>query len=1633
MPPHRAPSSPVPPTVADREAELAALQTAFDEYIASSRELEDELDAELTKMQEKLADSSAANAALASQLETLNPQLSSLEKSLASTKSDLERERELRRRAELAQDECEGRAREAEGSLAALRHEHDEIMEGMAFKDEEVEELRLELEVEREEKERVREEMEDMKGDLEAALQRAERAEDELRDERERARGEAEKKEARDEVDGVHPEATSEEQAAEASAVARDIEAEADGAGVEAEAEKADAVRSSAPPADEVPSPATARTEDEEEEDDELDDDLFLPNHNAPPDEIETVPSGVTDELASPATAEPAPKITPAAAGGAGDEYVKELENELETVTEQLIAAETKAVDLEAALETSKNEAESAESRALALEASLEELKETMSTGASEEREAVHRLMDELSVVKATGEKYREELELANEELGLVQEEMKAAEEDLTAANAALNDGEERHSAEVAKLEKELEASSSEAREARTEADSLASALRDANEEEQTLRDELAHLNAALDNARSDRDSAVEEMQALRGAFDAAEKAREEGVTEREEAMRRELMEAHTREVEELKEELEGLESANDGLKRMVEEMEASRRDSAIEEEAAAAATAAIATGAATAAKSEEAIKLEKELIKARRDLEKQEREAERIKSDLESRVAKTGEELAVAESELETARTQLALTTEKLKELEANKERIRTPTHRERKVMERTLSMPDERSGVSRELFVSAVEFEGDEDEGDDATPTSDFHRSHARSRRRSRHSSRNRARSSSPTTVIRLEKELEREAGRVAELKGEVDKLRDQYRMAEVKVGTLEEEAAKLREAAASAAAAATAAAGAPAPPVMEEGALSSPAAPAPGLSTFAPVTAAQYDLSDDRDDDDDESGRLSVDDVLSSGDPTLIESEFRSLNSHARTLREKNAGLLQKILSLQGNIQVCCRVRPLRSSEADAGLRGVVEPLGEAEVGCFDSRTKNWKSYNFDRVWGPESTQTGVFRDVEQLALSVVDGYNACIFAYGQTGSGKTFTMEGISQGKQYGVSYRTIQKLFGLLHFRRQMQDQSGPEAPAFAFQLQVGMLEIYNDEVYDLLTPFPKGANEKNPKKKPLEVRRGADGYVEVPGLTKEEVRSIGDVMDLLDRGTKNRASAATNLNEHSSRSHMILNVSVSSGLEGQPANKGNLYLVDLAGSERVRRSEVEGKELREAGFINKSLSALGNVMEALDRKAKHVPYRDSKLTYLLQDSLGGNSRTMMIVTVNPTSESYDETQYALQFATRVRRIQLGTAKRNVSSKNLEETVKNLTSEMKLLAKAKERSESQMMSLKRENKRVQDRLASASEARSKASDESRTMAVLQKSNAEVTERLQKERALKDQKAADLENCKKELHRAQQQLQKSVRNMDNLSKDVMAKEQTISDLTAKLRAAKQEAIQAKQKARKSQIVAPRASASGLGSASSKPARHSAPAHRRRNPPAMNSGAVDPPEERSLPEMNGGGGASTSGSRASENGEHRQQPPTAAASATPVMDETVAEIRDKVLELLETHDPTKADRIDTLMEKFKGREQFLLDKIMARYKVGEVGGGGSGSGGGRDDSEKPPQGGRGRTSGSGSGSGGGTAPPMSAKKRSELALARHKERMQNRKSVGGAGAGAGTSSKNVTSSLLQSKLNG
>ena len=458
---------------------------------------------------------------------------------------------------------------------------------------------------------------------------------------------------------------------------------------------------------------------------------------------------------------------------------------------------------------------------------------------------------------------------------------------------------------------------------------------------------------------------------------------------------------------------------------------------------------------------------------------------------------------------------------------------------------------------------------------------------------------------------------------------------------------------------------------------------------------------------------------------------------------------------------------------------------------------------------------------------------------------------------------------------------------------------------VQLISLY-PSVYDLLDPN-FSSNQKSPQKRALDVRHGSDDVVEVPDLRKEKVSTVSDVLLALDRGNVNRAKASTNLNLHSSRSHMILRVDVTSGV-GETKNKGTLYLVDLAGSERVRKSEAEGKTLKEAQHINKSLSALGDVMEALDRKSTHIPYRNSKLTHLLQNALGGNSRTMMVVTVCPHNDSYDETTFALKFATRVRRINLGSAQKNVMAKNLEESVKNLTSELQAVSKAKERSESQLMSLRREKERVEEKLAKASVSRVISKGETKTLNLLKQTNDDVTARWEKEKVAREETANELEKSQEALRQVQKDLSISKHKQETLARQNEDKENIIFDLKKNLRSVKEQLSEEKIRHRRTTVIQSRI-------------------------PAPSASKVDAATKQSPYELPPSGlkRPTISASKRSE------------CRTTTVSDSnSVARIRFRVLKMLQEHDPTKADKIDVVMNKFKGRETELLEKMIARYET-------------------------------------------------------------------------------------------
>ncbi|KAA8550939.1 hypothetical protein F0562_002623 [Nyssa sinensis] len=317
---------------------------------------------------------------------------------------------------------------------------------------------------------------------------------------------------------------------------------------------------------------------------------------------------------------------------------------------------------------------------------------------------------------------------------------------------------------------------------------------------------------------------------------------------------------------------------------------------------------------------------------------------------------------------------------------------------------------------------------------------------------------------------------------------------------------------------------------------------------------------------------------------------------------------------------------------------------------------------------KIYSFDRVFHPGSSQDEIFLEVEPVIKSALDGYNACIFAYGQTGTGKTFTMEGTPDCP--GVVPRTIEAVF------KQASDSN------HTFLLGFSMLEIYLGHLKDLLVPHPHPAKPTDPMSPCLSIQTGPQGEIEIENLVTIQVNDFQQAIRLYRLGCRFRSTASTNSNKSSSRSHCMIRISMTcldAAERRRVTNK--MWMVDLGGSERVLKTKAWGRRLEEGKAINLSLSALGDVINALQRKRHHIPYRNSKLTQVLKDSLGEDSKTLMLVHASPQEEDLCETLCSLNFATRVRSIHLGheesteaRVKKEVAMTNLQQTMKQIEDE-----------------------------------------------------------------------------------------------------------------------------------------------------------------------------------------------------------------------------------------------------------------------------------------------------------------------------------------------------------------------
>ncbi|KAH7487111.1 Kinesin-like protein klpA [Fusarium oxysporum] len=347
-----------------------------------------------------------------------------------------------------------------------------------------------------------------------------------------------------------------------------------------------------------------------------------------------------------------------------------------------------------------------------------------------------------------------------------------------------------------------------------------------------------------------------------------------------------------------------------------------------------------------------------------------------------------------------------------------------------------------------------------------------------------------------------------------------------------------------------------------------------------------------------------------------------------------------------LFNKYQELKGNIRVMCRVRPAlgngegeeaKMSFPDDKTSAEIVLAGPEEKSSLGQITRKNYPFEFDRVFVPGTQNQEIFGEISQLVQSALDGYNVCIFCYGQTGSGKTHTMssnDGMIPRATHMI-YDTITKL----------------KEKSWEYTMEGSFVEVYNEELNDLLTP-----NERSAKR--LEIRHDeARKQTTITNCKSVRLDSPSSVETMLEEAQNNRSVAATKANERSSRSHsiFILKLIGENSATGERC-EGTLNLVDLAGSERLKHSQAEGDRMKETQNINKSLSCLGDVIEALGRGSGHIPYRNSKLTHLLQYSLGGNSKTLMFVMVSPLEQHLKETLTSLRFATKVHNTHIGTAK-----------------------------------------------------------------------------------------------------------------------------------------------------------------------------------------------------------------------------------------------------------------------------------------------------------------------------------------------------------------------------------------
>ena len=416
---------------------------------------------------------------------------------------------------------------------------------------------------------------------------------------------------------------------------------------------------------------------------------------------------------------------------------------------------------------------------------------------------------------------------------------------------------------------------------------------------------------------------------------------------------------------------------------------------------------------------------------------------------------------------------------------------------------------------------------------------------------------------------------------------------------------------------------------------------------------------------------------------DEIARSQDPIHLKATLQLKNESIAILRNQvlasestRRKLHNVIQELRGNIRVFVRVRPFLEEECQSKSRNreVMTPINVVEAGnalTICGKHEN-ATFQFDKVYGPSSTQENVFEELSDFVQSALDGYSACIFAYGQTGSGKTHTMQGQGFGDMRGITPRAVEQILRAGNLMKH----------TWNFYVQANFVEIYNEKLVDLLSEIQEeiqffnscddemltlnpGINKGSEK---LTLRKDVLGQTFVEGLTNVMIdindidKGMAMVNSILKCAARARTVASTKMNDRSSRSHSVFTLDIAGkNLQSGAVTAGSLHLVDLAGSERLNNLDknIDSKQLKETTNINKSLSCLGDVFSALSSEASHVPYRNSKLTYLLQNCLGGDGKACMVVNLSPTVASCNESMHSLKFAQRVSQIELGCGSKKV--------------------------------------------------------------------------------------------------------------------------------------------------------------------------------------------------------------------------------------------------------------------------------------------------------------------------------------------------------------------------------------